>query len=82
MFDGFPKDTIGLFVGLFLIGFIIFVRARWKGKISGEKKGSRKAFNMVDSPQVHRIMMILAMLFALALLGFAITGVIKDFMHR
>ena len=80
--EGLAKNAATLFVGLFLIGFIIFVRARWKGKISGEKKGSGEAFGMVDSPQVHRMMMILAMLFALALLGFAVTGVIKDFMHR
>jgi len=75
-------DTVTIFAALILIGFIIFVRARWKGRISGEdKKDSGSGLDMLDSPHTHRIMMILAMLFGCALLGFALSGIVKRLME-
>jgi ABC-type Fe3+ transport system permease subunit len=67
-------------LGGFLVVFLLFlIRGRFRKKEDQPERGAISLLDIVDSPNIHRFALWIAICFALGLAGFVVSGIVKRF---
>jgi hypothetical protein len=73
-----PPSAVYILGGFLLILLIFSIRGSFRKKDKSEDKTQLSFSDLVDSPNLHRIMLWLALSFAMGLIGFVAAGIIRQ----